>query len=101
MVCKEKHFIRAFSKEKLILITWITRLALLSEEGWSFLYAEVLSRFKELDALKCNCTNCFADKVNLKHLISRLITDGHIEKNKEPINFTGIGDCGRRLPPRA
>ncbi len=68
---------------------------------WMYLYAEALYRIKQLEDLKCNCDSCFGDMVNTKHLLKQMETDGHIPENKRPTNFTGIGDCGRRLPPRA
>lgn len=69
---------------------------------WDFLYAEVLFRIKELEDLNCGCGSCFADKCNLKRLLTDLEEDGKIIRNKRQINFTGKGDCGRSyLPPRA
>jgi hypothetical protein len=36
-----------------------------------------------------------------KHLLKQMEDNGHIPPIKRPANFTGVGDCGRRLPPRA
>jgi hypothetical protein len=68
---------------------------------WTFLYAEILFRLKALEELKCPCRSCFSDKVKLQHLLEQHIEAGHIDKIKSPANFTGVGDCGRRLKPRA
>ena len=68
---------------------------------WTFLYTEILFRLKALEELKCPCSSCFSDKVKLQHLLEQLMEAGHIEKIKRPANFTDLGDCGRRLGPRA
>lgn len=68
---------------------------------WKILYAEVLSRLKVLNDLKCPCTFCFREKVHLNNLIDLMIKDGHIPENPKPANFNGTGDCGRRLGPAA
>jgi hypothetical protein len=68
---------------------------------WMYLYAEALYRLKQLEDLNCPCSSCFGDKIKTKHLLEKLENDEHIPQNKRPTNFTGIGDCGRRLPPRA
>ena len=69
---------------------------------WMYLYAEILFRIKQIEDLNCPCGSCFADKCNLKRLLTDMEEEEKIEKNKRPINFTGKGDCGRsHLPPRA
>jgi hypothetical protein len=67
---------------------------------WMYLYAEALYRLKQLEDLNCPCGSCFGDIVKTKHLLEKIVTDGYVPENKRPTNFTGIGDCGRRLPPR-
>jgi hypothetical protein len=66
-------------------------------EYWNFLLAEVLYRLKSLEELNCTCTSCFSDKLKLKHLIDQLIEEGKTDKFKRPTNFTGEGNCGRRI----
>lgn len=68
---------------------------------WYFLYAEVLFRLKELEDLKCPCGFCFSEKIKLNHLLDLMIKDNHIPENPKPSNFTGKGNCGRRLGPVA
>ena len=68
---------------------------------WDYLYAEILFRLKQIADLNCPCSKCYNDKHLLDWRISELEKEGKIEINKRPINFTGRGDCGRRLPPRA
>lgn len=68
---------------------------------WDYLYAEILYRIKQIEDLNCPCGDCFSDKAKTKHLSEKIIIDDHVPENKRPTNFTGIGDCGRRLPPRA
>jgi hypothetical protein len=68
---------------------------------WEFLYAEILFRLKMLNDLNCNCSFCFREKVNLKNTLERMEKDNHIKDNPKPNNFTGYGDCGRKLGPVA
>lgn len=73
-------------------------------EYWNFLFAELLFRLKSLKELNCPCGSCFSDKIKLDYLIDQLIEKGHADKFKRPTNFTGCGDCGRKInpiPPRA
>ena len=70
---------------------------------WQFLYAEIMFRQKVLKDLNCPCSYCFADNIKYKNLLKQMVEEGHIHitGNYKPDNFTGIGDCGRRLGPAA
>jgi hypothetical protein len=68
---------------------------------WMYLYAEALFRIRELEVLNCPCGSCFGDLMKTKHLLEKMEIDEHIPPLKHPLNFTGVGDCGRRLHPRA
>jgi hypothetical protein len=72
-----------------------------NSDYWQLLYAEVLYRLKELEDLKCPCSFCFKDRVYLKNSLDRMVNEGYIPENKKPDNFTGKGDCGRRMGPAA
>ncbi|QQS34791.1 MAG: hypothetical protein IPM56_11015 [Ignavibacteriales bacterium] len=65
---------------------------------WYLLYAEVLFRMNEMDDYNCPCSFCRQERTHLKYMLFKLVKDGHIKPNRKP-NFTGYGDCGRRLNP--
>jgi hypothetical protein len=68
---------------------------------WYFLYAEVLYRLKQLNDLKCPCSFCFSEKLQLEHLIQKMEGNHHIPPNPKANRFIGKGDCGRKLGPVA
>ena len=68
---------------------------------WSYLFAEILFRLKQLDDHKCPCKKCYMDKHNLEWRISEMENDGKIEKNFRPPDDNSVGYCGRaELPAR-
>lgn len=71
----------------------------INSDYWMLLFAEAMFREKELEELKCPCSSCFADLVKVRHIIKQMEIDGHIPAFKRPKNFTGLGDCGRKIHP--
>jgi hypothetical protein len=66
---------------------------------WMYLYAEAMFREKELEELRCPCASCFADLVKTRNILKQMEIDGYIPTFKRPKNFTGLGDCGRKIKP--
>ena len=68
---------------------------------WSYLYAEILFRLKQLDDHKCPCKKCYMDKHNFEWQLSEIENEGNIEKLFRLEEPGSVGYCGRaELPPR-
>jgi len=66
-----------------------------------YLYAEALYRLKLNTELNCPCSECWVEKTKLNHLLAQIEEEGHIPPIRKKNNWTGKGDCGRRLGPVA
>jgi hypothetical protein len=68
---------------------------------WYYLYADALYRLKLNTELNCPFSECWVEKTKLNHLLDEIEEAGQIPPIRKKNNWTGKGDCGRRLGPVA